>query len=248
MMEPRQDHFLYPFFKRIIRFFYPKIEVIGWEQVPNDEPVIFVGNHSQIHGPVSSVLYLPGKRLVWCAGEMMKREEIPEYAFRDFWSFKPKWTHGFYRMLSHLITPIALVLLNSSETLPVYKDTRVISTFRQSVAAMQDGYNLVIFPEQNILYNQIIYDFQDKFIDVARFYNKKTGKNACFVPMYLAPKLKKMYIGTPIRFDSSVPIELERERIKRALMDSITSIACSLPRHTVIPYRNIPRKNYPTNI
>ena len=30
-------------------------------------------------------------------------------------------------------------------------------------------------------------------------------------------------------------------------MDSITDIACHLPEHTVVPYRNIPKKFYPKN-
>ena len=31
-------------------------------------------------------------------------------------------------------------------------------------------------------------------------------------------------------------------------MQEITDIAASLPLHTVVPYRNIPKRNYPTNI
>ena len=31
-------------------------------------------------------------------------------------------------------------------------------------------------------------------------------------------------------------------------MNEITDIACNLPEHTVVPYRNIPKKYYPSNI
>ena len=31
-------------------------------------------------------------------------------------------------------------------------------------------------------------------------------------------------------------------------MDSITSMACAQPLHTVIPYRNISSKQYPKNL
>ena len=31
-------------------------------------------------------------------------------------------------------------------------------------------------------------------------------------------------------------------------MDSITDIAQSLPAHTVVPYLNIPKRDYPKNI
>ena len=33
-----------------------------------------------------------------------------------------------------------------------------------------------------------------------------------------------------------------------ALMDDITRMAVSLPEHTVVPYPNIPKKDYPKNI
>jgi hypothetical protein len=65
--------------------------------------------------------------------------------------------------------------------------------------------------------------------------------------MYIAPKLKKMYLGKPVRFSPDKPLEEERIRICNYLMEEITSIARSLPEHTVIPYQNIPRKKYPKN-
>ena len=33
--------------------------------------------------------FLPGERSVWCAEEMMTFREVPDYAYRDFWSQKP---------------------------------------------------------------------------------------------------------------------------------------------------------------
>jgi hypothetical protein len=31
-------------------------------------------------------------------------------------------------------------------------------------------------------------------------------------------------------------------------MEQITLTACALPPHTVVPYRNIPQKYYPSNV
>ena len=31
-------------------------------------------------------------------------------------------------------------------------------------------------------------------------------------------------------------------------MDAVTEIAVGLPRHTVIPYANVPKNAYPTNV
>ena len=178
----------------------------------------------------------------------MHREEVASYAYQDFWSQKPRRSRWFYRILSHLITPLAVCVFNNAHTIAVYKDVRLLSTFRDTVKRLQEGNHVIIFPEHDAPHNHIVCDFQDKFVDVARTYHKRTGRAPLFIPMYIAPKLHKMYLGTPIPFDPDNPIREERSRICSHLMDEITAIACALPEHTVIPYRNIPRKNYPSNI
>ena len=40
----------------------------------------------------------------------------------------------------------------------------------------------------------------------------------------------------------------ERRRICSYLMDEISEIAYALPPHTVVPYRNIPKKDYPCSL
>lgn len=238
---------LYAVIKWAVKVCYPKIEVIGQENLP-DEPVIVAGNHCQMNGPIVGELYMPGNHYIWCAGEMMQCKEVPAYAFRDFWSQKPKWTHPFYKLLSYIIAPLSACVFNNAHTIGVYHDSRILSTFKNTVKRLQEGASVVIFPEHDAAYNHIIYDFQDKFIDIAKLYYKKTGKELHFVPLYIAPKLKKMYLGKPIRFCATEPIDAERSRIRKYLMEEITEIAQNLPVHTVVPYRNIPKKDYPSNI
>ena len=57
-----------------------------------------------------------------------------------------------------------------------------------------------------------------------------------------------MYYGKPVVFDPEAPIAQERRRICGALMDGITAMAVALPEHTVVPYPNIPKKQYPKNL
>lgn len=237
----------YRFIKWIVKTCYPKIDVVGEENLP-EEPAVIVGNHTQMNGPIACELYTPGEHYIWCAGQMMHLKEVPAYAFQDFWSQKPKWTHPFYKLLSYIIAPLSVCVFNNANTIGVYHDTRIISTFKNTVVKLQEGANVVIFPEHDVKYNNIVCEFQDRFVDVAKLYFKRTGKELAFVPLYIAPKLKKMYLGKPIRFCSANPMEEERSRICQYLMDEITEIARSLPEHTVVPYNNIPKKEYPFNI
>ncbi len=217
------------------------------ENLP-DEPVIIVGNHTQIHGPIACELYFPENYYTWCAGQMMKLEEVSEYAYTDFWSQKPKLIRPLFKIVSFLIAPLSVLIFNNARTIAVYKDNRILRTFKESITKLQDGNRVIIFPEHDKKYNNIIYDFQDGFVDVARLYYKRTGKEISFVPLYIAPKLKNMHLGKPIKFSAKTPIAEERRRICDYLMNEITDIAYGLPEHIVIPYRNIPKKYYPKNI
>ena len=246
-MTQQKTSVLFKFIKWCVKICYPKIQVEGIENLP-DEPVIIVGNHCRMNGPIVGELYVPGEPYIWCAGEMMHLKTVPEYAFRDFWSQKPKWTHPLFKVLSYIIAPLSVCVFNNARTIGVYHDTRIISTFKNTVKKLQEGKSVVIFPEHDVKHNHIIYDFQDKFIDIAKLYYKKTGKELSFVPMYIAPNLKKIYVGTPVRFHAAEPMDTERCRIRNYLMDEITAIAEAQPEHTVVPYRNIPKKAYPSNI
>ena len=239
-------YFLFKIIRGIVKFIYPKIEIVNKEFL--QEPCVIVGNHAQLYGPLIGELHFPENTYIWCESRMMNLKEVPEYAFMDFWSQKPRYIRWFYKMLSYIIAPIAVVLFNCARTIPVYRnDMRIINTFRKTSRKLQKGNSVIIFPEHNIPYNNVLWEFQESFINVAKFHYKHTGQEISFAPMYIAPKLKKVFIGEPIKFDSSAPFEEEQKRILKYLMDKITETAQSLPEHTVVPYPNIPKKNYPKN-
>ena len=237
---------LYRFIKRILRLVYPTPAFEGLENLPN-EPALIVSNHAQMHGPILFELYLPGTHYIWCAEQMMHRKEVAEYAYRDFWSQKPSSVRWLYKIAAHLIVPLAVLIFNNANTIPVYWDSRIVKTFRLTMEKLAEGANVVIFPEHDAKGNHIVYDFQQGFVDVARLYYKRTGQALSFVPAYAAPALKKVVIGRPVRFSPEAPTEQERARILEYLSEEITRMARALPRHRVVPYRNIPKKDYPMN-
>lgn len=231
----------------IIKLLYPPIKLVGLENLP-EEPCVIVGNHAQMNGPIAGQLYFPGKRYIWCAHEMMFMKEVPSYAYRDFWSRKPKALQPLYKLLSYVIAPLSVCVFNCADTIAVYRDKRVILTLRETVEKLRDGANVIIFPEHDAPHNHVLCDFQDGFVSVAKSYYSQTGKALAFVPMYLAPKLREMVLGEPVYFDPEAPGKEERRRITGKLMDAITEIAVSLPRHKMVPYLNISKKDYPYNI
>lgn len=242
--KKRKKSRIFKFYEKVVSKIYGKHELIGLENLP-DEACIIVGNHAQIHGPLFSAVQYPRKKFVWCIGEMFHFKGLPAYAYKDFWSHKPKWTKWFYKILSYLVTPILWYVNTGADTIPVYKDRRGIVTFKRSIEGLKDGADIIIFPECADAYNHVVNEFQDKFVDLAKHYFKDTNKEVCFVPMYSAPLIRKVVLGKPIRFNASEPIESQRKAICEYLKEEITALAKELPEHTVVPYLNIAKKDYP---
>lgn len=246
MNKQRKKPWLFRAIRYVISVLYPRMEVVGLDKL-SDEPCIIVGNHAQLHGPIACELYLAEDCFIWCAAPMMKLKEVPAYAYKDFWSQKPKALRPFFKVLSYIIAPLSVLIFNNARTVAVYRDNRVLSTFKESVSKLKDGKRIVIFPEHDKAHNRILCDFQEGFVDLAALYYRRTGKELAFVPLYIAPDLKKMYLGDPIPFSGETPIAQERRRICDGMMKAITDMAEGLPEHTVIPYLNIPKRLYPKN-
>ena len=231
----------------VIRLLFPAPEFTGVENLPEGRPCIIVGNHAHAYGPFYSELYIPGAHTTWCIAEMMNMKELPDYAFRDFWSKKPRWCRWVYRLLSYIIAPLCVAVLKHAHCVSVYKDSRLLSTMRESLKHMKMGENVVIFPEQEVLHNHIVWDFQRGFVDLAAMYARQTGEAVEFIPMYIAPDLKRVCFGRPVAFDRAASLGAERDRVCNALMDAITDMAVGLPSHRVVPYPNMPRSKYRLN-
>ena len=242
--KPKKKPLLFKMFVGLVRIFYRKRQFENTENLP-DSPSIVVSNHAQMHGPITSELFFPAPKAIWCIGQMMKTKEVPSYAYKDFWSHKPKWTKWFYKLLSYLIAPLASYLMKNADTIAVYKDSRIISTFRDSLDALDQNKHVIIFPENATVHNEIVNDFQDKFVDVAKMYYDKTQKIISFVPSYNCPALKKVVFGKPLPYNPSLDIKEQRQKVCTYLQEEITRLAKELPAHKVVPYANIKKKNYP---
>lgn len=244
--QPHKSRTFYKFIWNLVKLFYPVPTLYGTENLP-DEPCVIVGNHSQMNGPIVAEIYYPRKRLIWCAWQMQHVREIPAYAYEDFWSEKPKVLRPLYKLLSYIIALPAARIFTNADVIAVYHDNRVLSTFKQTVNALSDGTDIIIFPECKEPNNNIVYKFQENFVDVAKLYYRRTGKVLQFVPVYLAPKLRQVHFGKPVAFDPDAPIADERTRICGALTEAITATARALPEHTVVPYKDISKRDYPKN-
>lgn len=238
---------LYRIIRALVAFFAPVFKVEGKENLPKGAMVI-VGNHSQAFGPIAAELYVPGDHYTWCISEMMEKDRVADYAFGDFWSKKPIPLRWFFRLFSYMIPPLAELVFTHANTIPVYRDKRVMKTFQISCDRLKENAAVVIFPEDYTEHNNIVHEFQRGFVHLGKYYYRQTKESLPFVPMYVCPKLKKLVFGKPIWYSSDNAGADEAERICNYLQDSISEIAYSMPRHRVVPYPNVSKRHYPYNV
>lgn len=230
----------------VARRFHKKSVIEGLENLP-DEPCVIVANHSQLHSPLTFELYVNVKRAIWCEGKMMVCREVPEYAEENFWPNATDKQKKHRRFWVKLIAPLVGYIFSHAHTVPVYRDARLMKTFRLSEEALLNGENLVIFPENEIPdeNNPVLDHFNLHFVDIAKVYHKKYGKILKFVPAYNCVELKKVVIGKNyVEYDPDIPMNEQRELLCENLRREITDLAQSLPRHKVVPFLTIPKSEW----
>ena len=94
-----------------------------------------------------------------------------------------------------------------------------------SLGLLQQGKSILVFAEDTTKkLNDVICEFRTGFIHVARLYYDKTRKAIQFIPIAVNRKVRGIRIGTPIRFDASLPFPRERQRLKSALQNTIYAL------------------------
>ncbi len=231
---------LYFGFVRVLaKIIFPRRKMVWQEGVEtSSEPAIFVSNHSGIAGPVAVELYFKLPKRIWLTSAMVNKENGVNYFFHDMMlgrsAKNKKKTRRSAKLVMNLISPL---LINNDRFLLVNKATMSLKdTFANSLATLDSGKNLVIFPEKHLRYGKYINTFHRGFVDIARLYAKRTGKALKIYPMYIGGDTHSINIGEPIVYDVANDRHSEADRVCEYLQGAIEQLGASLPPHKVIPY------------
>ena len=229
----------YTFVKQIARVIFPKRKMV-WEEgvVADENPAIYICNHSGISSPVAVELYFNLPKRVWITCAMLNKETGVNYFFHDMMlgrsAKNPKKLRHLTKYVIALIRPL---IYKNNKYIVVNKAGRDIrNTIEETLSTLNDGKNVIIFPEKHFKYGKFINSFHHGFVDVARLYCKRTGKPLNFYPMYIGGDNNSINIGKPIAYDLNNKRPEEAKRICEYLQQSIEEIGASLPDHNVIPY------------
>ena len=218
--------------RALLKPFFPA-KVIGKENVDTSHgAVVFVANHYEIYGPVVTVLRMPFRVRPWIHSRMLDKTVLADQMQRGIEGMFKKFPKKIVDKIPPMLVPLMYKTLASTEPIAVHRDNarEVIQTFNNTVRALEQGDNILIFPEkpeEGQWYSQFgnVDAFYTGFADIGRMYYKKTGKNVLFYPVYVDKMHHEIVIGEGVQFDQCNERHEEKQRIAKKLNDSMKVMA-----------------------
>jgi 1-acyl-sn-glycerol-3-phosphate acyltransferase len=217
---------VYTLLARILRAFYVKIHVRGFQNALQKTYSICVANHLGSFGPLALMTSLTHKLYPWVVHQVTDLKDCAEYIRSDFVEKELKLRSVVADGLSRIIGRICVHLMSYLKAIPVYGRSReIIKTFEISLSYLQSGKTLLIFPENDESKKQDdICMLNTGFIRLARWLFENNHKVVTFYPVAINKHVRGVRVGKPVRFDPSVPYCQEKMRIKHKLESSITTM------------------------
>lgn len=127
-------------------------EVVGLENIQTPGPAIYIANHLGPTGPLETMLSVPVRFFPWTIAEMLDFSRAPQYLFDDFVHPVLHLNGSIGLRFATLLTKISVRLLRSIGAVPIDRFGGLTPDgFRQSLRLLEEGKNLLIFPEDPLL-------------------------------------------------------------------------------------------------
>ena len=203
-------------------------------QLDEDIPCVFVCNHGEIYGPVVATLYVPFSFRPWVAYEMLDRQAVIDHTMNG--SFQ-KYSGGKRKtlqwLMEHIGSPFLVWIMQSVDSIPVYHDNprKLMQTFRETVAAMEAGDNILLFPENadttadHRYAREGVSEFFTGFAMIGQLYHNRTGQAPLFIPIYADKKQRVLTFGVPTRYNPDINANEEKELLCAYLRGEMLRIA-----------------------
>lgn len=111
---------------------------------------IIVSNHVGTDAPLSLELYADAPIRFWGAAEMNEGLiKCYKYQSRVYYHEKKHWNLHLARLFCLLASPLTTLFYKGLRLISTYHDARFLRTLNQSLRAIKEGDNIVIFPEDS---------------------------------------------------------------------------------------------------
>ena len=187
------------------RYKKPKFVYLG-EEFENG--AIILSNHEGTDSPMSLEIYLDKPLRMWGTAEMNSGlKELYRYQTNIYYHEKLHWNIHLARLFCLIASPLTWLFYSGFNLISSYRDARFMITIKESIKALKDGDNIVIFPENSSKgyleelegfhngYILLLEQCENKKIDVPIYvsYFRKSDRTYIFDKPYKYSELKEKY-------------------------------------------------------
>ena len=212
------------FMKKLMHKRYPKPAFIFLGERFGNSGII-LSNHEGTDAPLSLELYCDKPLRMWGASEM-NSGLIPMYKYqtRVYYHEKKHWNLHLARLFCLIASPLTNLFYKGLRLISTYRDGRFRKTLNESIAALQEGENIVIFPEDSTKgYLEELEGFHLGFVALAEYCQKKDMD----VPIYVTYFRKKdltYIIDKPVLYSELCKNGESREEIAQRLLERCNAL------------------------
>ena len=197
-------------------------------------PIVLLGNHAEIYGPIASALCLPIPVRFWVISKMMfNKKEVRIYLYENTFSKKTYLPVFVRKMLAWYLGWLSVNVMNSLRAIAVYRDSpmKLRQTIRESLDALANGENLMIFPEhpEGKYVKGGISELSPGFVMLAEAWWKKSGKKLRMMPVYANRDKRTFTFGDEIVYEPEKGFASEQERILRDSYNQLLTLSGADP-------------------
>lgn len=169
--------------KGLIRIFVKKTKFVYLGGEP-EGPSLILSNHVGALGPLSFELYFPYRMRFWGTYEMNgSLREVYRYQTNVYYHQKKGWNLHQARAFCLLASPLTYLFYRGLRLISTYRDIRFKTTLNESLATLQSGQSIVIFPEDS---HDGYHDRLRAFHPGALMLLRYCAKKGVDVPVYVA--------------------------------------------------------------
>ena len=201
----------------LCRYKEPRFVYLGDEI---DKGSLILSNHEGTDAPMSLEIYLNKPIRMWGAHEMNSGLiKMYKYQSEVYYHEKKHWNIHLARLFCLIASPVTNVFYKGLNLISTYKDARFRRTIKESLEALNNGENIVIFPEDSTKgYLEELEGFYAGFIVLAEICQKRKIDVPIFVT-YFRKKDLTYIIDKPVLFSELAKDGASREEIAKKLVE-----------------------------
>ena len=199
------------------RYKKPRFVYLG-EEI--GEGGIVLSNHEGTDAPMSLEIYLDRPIRFWGAHEMNSGLiKMYKYQTRVYYHQRKHWNLHLARLFCLIASPITNLFYKGLNLISTYRDARFRKTLKESVDAIKQGYNIVIFPEDAT--NGYLEELEGFFAGFAMLAEmcKKQGMDVPVYVTYFRKKDLTYIIDKPVLYSQLCANGEDKEAVARKLLE-----------------------------